>query len=106
MRVLEEVAKQKPDVLIHLGDTYYSGTYAEQRDFLHDPVRAHLGEAVPVYLVPGNHDYYAKGGAPVGTGPNTKRVLHVIVALGCLTPYPYPHPNPDPNPNHIRDAWL
>jgi len=62
MRVLEEVAKQKPDVLIHLGDTYYSGTYAEQRDFLHDPVRAHLGEAVPVYLVPGNHDYYAKGG--------------------------------------------
>ena len=62
MRVLEELAKLKPDIVIHLGDTYYSGTLTEQRDFLHDPLRAHLGEQVPVYLIPGNHDYYASGG--------------------------------------------
>lgn len=48
--------------MIHLGDTYYSGTRAEQEAFLHDPIKAVLGEAIPVYLVPGNHDYYGGGG--------------------------------------------
>ena len=62
IHVLKELAKLKPDLVIHLGDTYYAGTIQEQRDFLHDPIRAYLGENVPIYLVPGNHDYYSAGG--------------------------------------------
>jgi len=62
LHVLHELKKQAPDIVIHLGDTYYSGTRAEQEAFLHDPIKAVLGEAIPVYLVPGNHDYYGGGG--------------------------------------------
>jgi len=59
-RVMEELAKQKPDVLLHLGDTYYSGTEEEQRKIILEPLRELL-DGVPVFVVPGNHDYYSNG---------------------------------------------
>lgn len=59
-RVMEELSKQQPDVLLHLGDTYYSGTEEEQRTLILEPLREFLN-GVPMFAVPGNHDYYSNG---------------------------------------------
>jgi len=47
--------------VVHLGDTYYVGSPAEQRD--HVLVAWPRPEAVPIrsWAVPGNHDYYSGG---------------------------------------------
>lgn len=67
--LLEQLlTSQRPDVLVHLGDVYYSGTPAEmQHNFvapLRSVLREHpaLGAGPLVYTVPGNHDYYSGGG--------------------------------------------
>jgi hypothetical protein len=62
--LLQSVKRQKPDVVIHLGDVYYSGTEAECDTFFLQIVndvldRAHTG--IPVYTIPGNHDMYSAG---------------------------------------------
>jgi predicted phosphodiesterase len=66
--VLEEVFKHEPDLLIHVGDIYYSGTPAEGRQNFLAPInraRAKVGSGkprnIPVYNLPGNHDYYSGG---------------------------------------------
>jgi len=50
-----------PDAIIHLGDIYYSGTPSEcQTTFIQ--ALASAGAAnIPVFTLPGNHDYYALG---------------------------------------------
>ncbi|MFF2158675.1 metallophosphoesterase family protein [Paenibacillus chitinolyticus] len=57
--------EQGGDAVIHLGDTYYLGTPEEcRRNFkeVFDEVFAKTGKPrIPVYSVPGNHDYYAFG---------------------------------------------
>lgn len=53
-----------PTVFIHLGDIYYSGTPEECRSHvlnLFREVFAEEGRTVPVFTIPGNHDYYAMG---------------------------------------------
>ncbi len=61
--LLEAVAALKPDVLIHLGDIYYSCNSREARAFF-DDVRAVFPEgAARVFTLCGNHDLYA-GGEP------------------------------------------
>lgn len=62
--VLEQVASHKPDVLIHLGDIYYSGTPDEcQKYFLDliDDVFDRASHPIPVYTLAGNHDMYDGG---------------------------------------------
>jgi len=59
--VLNSLKAEKPDVVIHLGDVYYSGTLQEQQQFLLQPLRAAFGEGLPILLIPGNHDYYSGG---------------------------------------------
>jgi len=63
--VLEEVFKHKPDVLIHVGDIYYAGTPDEAQTNFMDPVNKARSLAaannIPVYNLPGNHDYYSGG---------------------------------------------
>ncbi|MFC4992808.1 metallophosphoesterase family protein [Rubritalea tangerina] len=66
--VLEEVFKHEPDILIHVGDIYYAGTPNEaQTNFLDIINAARLkpsqgkSRAIPVYNLPGNHDYYSGG---------------------------------------------
>ncbi|WP_084783895.1 metallophosphoesterase [Paenibacillus sp. FJAT-26967] len=53
------------DAIIHLGDIYYSGTPDEcNRNFnaIFDEVFAETGKPrIPVFTIPGNHDYYAFG---------------------------------------------
>lgn len=62
--MLREIfADHRPTAIIHLGDVYYSGTIEECADKFTRP----FGELfqttppVPVFTIPGNHDYYAWG---------------------------------------------
>jgi predicted phosphodiesterase len=59
--LLAEIGRQEPDVLIHLGDIYYSGTSREvQERFLH-VCRETRGLDCPIYTLSGNHDMYSGG---------------------------------------------
>ncbi|WP_420629066.1 metallophosphoesterase family protein [Candidatus Leptofilum sp.] len=62
--VFEEMCLHKPDVVIHLGDVYYSGTGKEQAENFTNIVNR-IREDYPcvLYNLPGNHDYYAGGAA-------------------------------------------
>lgn len=61
INVLQQVARFKPDVLIHVGDIYYSGTQPEaQANFL-DVCRSLFGVDVPLFSLCGNHDMYSGG---------------------------------------------
>lgn len=64
--VLDQLMLQQPDLIIHVGDVYYAGTADEQtNNFLKliQQARARHHRNIPVYTLPGNHDYYC-GGAP------------------------------------------
>ncbi|HEV7669201.1 MAG TPA: metallophosphoesterase [Thermoanaerobaculia bacterium] len=65
--LLEKVAAHKPDVLIHLGDVYYSGTEIENDQYFLGPVNQIFGRGpgrpLPVFNLPGNHDMYSGGTA-------------------------------------------
>ena len=62
--VLDQLMQQTPDVIIHVGDIYYSGTHDECvsnfLDLIND-ARAKYRRLIPVYTLPGNHDYYSGG---------------------------------------------
>jgi calcineurin-like phosphoesterase family protein len=69
INVLQEVARQKPDVLIHLGDIYYSGTPEECEANFRTIVERVLDRGntrIPVFTLPGNHDMYSGGGGYYG----------------------------------------
>lgn len=63
--LLEDMVQKGVDVIIHLGDIYYAGTpYESQKIF--DIIEKHAinkqtGKRIPVYMIPGNHDYYSFG---------------------------------------------
>jgi hypothetical protein len=60
------VAELRPAALIHVGDVYYSGTERESRRHFRDVLADTFGKfppPIPVYDLPGNHDYYAGGRA-------------------------------------------
>lgn len=62
--VLDQLMRQAPDLIIHVGDVYYAGTEDEQNSNFLTPVadaRQAYGRDVPVYALPGNHDYYSGG---------------------------------------------
>jgi predicted phosphodiesterase len=62
--VLDQLMQQKPDVIVHLGDIYYAGTVDECRTNFLVPIQAarqKFGQKIPVYTIPGNHDYYSGG---------------------------------------------
>lgn len=67
--LLKQVALQKPDVVIHLGDIYYSGTPEEcDANFksIVDTVLQRATQDVPVYTLSGNHDMYSGGAGYYG----------------------------------------
>lgn len=61
INLLQEIKKLAPDVLIHLGDVYYSGTLTEQQNNFLDICRGIFGTSVPIYSLCGNHDMYSGG---------------------------------------------
>lgn len=63
IEVLKFVAGESPDIVVHLGDIYYSGTPAECRVNFVDPINAILRKQkpLPVYTLSGNHDVYCGG---------------------------------------------
>ncbi len=52
-----------PDLIIHVGDVYYAGTEREFRHNFNGPLNAVRARhrPIPVYNLPGNHDYYSGG---------------------------------------------
>jgi hypothetical protein len=63
IEVLKCIAGKGPDIVVHLGDIYYSGTPVECRSNFVDPINAILRKekALPVYSLSGNHDMYSGG---------------------------------------------
>jgi hypothetical protein len=63
IEILKSMANDNPDVVVHLGDIYYSGTPAECRSNFVDPINAILRDqkSIPVYSLSGNHDMYCGG---------------------------------------------
>jgi predicted phosphodiesterase len=59
--LLTEVGRQAPDLLIHLGDIYYSGTSREVQERFLNVCRATPGLDIPIYTLSGNHDMYSGG---------------------------------------------
>ncbi|WP_109483826.1 metallophosphoesterase [Paraburkholderia sp. C35] len=67
--LLKQAALQNPDIVIHLGDIYYSGTPEEcDANFRNivDTVLARSTKDVPVYTLSGNHDMYSGGAGYYG----------------------------------------
>jgi hypothetical protein len=63
-RVLEQVRDKRPDVVIHLGDIYYSGTERECEvnfETVIDDVFDRAKTNLPIYTLCGNHDMYCGG---------------------------------------------
>jgi hypothetical protein len=63
IEVLKLIAGDKPDVLVHLGDIYYSGTPTECQARFNGPINLVLrnGSMLPVFTLSGNHDMYCGG---------------------------------------------
>ncbi|MBD77773.1 MAG: hypothetical protein CL840_02375 [Crocinitomicaceae bacterium] len=62
--VMDLLFEQQVDVILHLGDIYYAGTPTEAKNnFLQiiQDLRTKHGLQIPVYNLPGNHDYYSGG---------------------------------------------
>lgn len=58
------VKTEKPDAIIHLGDIYYSGLPTECDAFvaaINYAFESSGVDPVPVFTLPGNHDYYSLG---------------------------------------------
>ncbi len=63
-KLLEAVRAHQPDVVIHLGDIYYSGTATETHQYFLDmlnDVLARNENPIAVYTLTGNHDMYSGG---------------------------------------------
>jgi hypothetical protein len=64
IQLLKQINDEKPDVLIHLGDIYYSGTPIECQKNFAEPVERLLrttGRDPKVFTLSGNHDMYCGG---------------------------------------------
>lgn len=63
--VEQALTEYQIDAIIHLGDIYYSGTPSECQahfvDALHGLFEKLGLESIPVFAIPGNHEYYAAG---------------------------------------------
>lgn len=61
--LLQQVARKRPHIVIHLGDIYYSGTTREMEENFLKVCQDILPRGTQLYTIPGNHDLYA-GGKP------------------------------------------
>jgi hypothetical protein len=62
VNLLRQVQRKQPDVVIHMGDIYYSGTAKENQSYFLDIFEKILDRTrIPVYSLTGNHDMYSGG---------------------------------------------
>jgi Calcineurin-like phosphoesterase len=64
LAVLDQLMQQYPDLIIHIGDIYYAGTHDECINNFLGPIndaRKKYKKPIPVYTIPGNHEYYSGG---------------------------------------------
>ena len=61
--LLRQVARKQPQIVVHLGDIYYSGTADECRKNFLAPYRSILPAGTRLFTLTGNHDMYS-GGVP------------------------------------------
>jgi hypothetical protein len=61
--LLRSVARHSPNIFIHLGDIYFSGTDHETQNYFIDVIDKILPNTVKRLSLPGNHDMYS-GGKP------------------------------------------
>lgn len=61
INLLKQVATFKPDILLHLGDVYYSGTQSEAQNNFVAICQQVLGAKTPLFSLCGNHDMYSGG---------------------------------------------
>jgi predicted phosphodiesterase len=62
--VLAQIARKNPDVVIHMGDVYYSGTDFEMQNYFYNIWKESLDlTKIPTFTLAGNHDMFC-GGAP------------------------------------------
>ena len=62
VELLKQVNAKHPDVVIHLGDVYYSGTHNENQGYFLGVLDEVLDRSrVAVYSLTGNHDMYSGG---------------------------------------------
>jgi predicted phosphodiesterase len=62
--VLAQIARKNPDVVIHMGDVYYSGTDFEMQNYFYNIWKESLDLTKTVtFTLSGNHDMFC-GGAP------------------------------------------
>jgi hypothetical protein len=70
INVLKAACSLHPDVIIHLGDIYFSGLPEECHDNFLRIMRSHAvdraGAPIPVFNMAGNHDYYSGGAGFLG----------------------------------------
>jgi 3',5'-cyclic AMP phosphodiesterase CpdA len=60
--ILQQIKGFNPDVLLHLGDVYYSGTVQEVQERFQSVVGSVFGTSVPRrFSLSGNHDMYSGG---------------------------------------------
>jgi hypothetical protein len=79
-RLLGQVARKAPDVVIHLGDIYYSGTTLEGHSRFLNICRDVLEPGMRVYTLSGNHDMYSGGAGYYGLLDE----LHQPASYFCL----------------------
>jgi predicted phosphodiesterase len=60
-QVLAQIARKKPNVVIHMGDIYYSATDFEVQNYFYN-IWNGLLPGIPSYTLAGNHDMFAGGG--------------------------------------------
>jgi hypothetical protein len=62
IELLQNIMLQhNPTAIIHLGDIYYSGTPTECTHAFIDALAAVGASKIPVFTIPGNHEYYSLG---------------------------------------------
>ena len=62
--VLSQIARKNPDVVIHMGDVYYSGTDFEMQNYFYNIWKESLDlTKTATFTLSGNHDMFC-GGAP------------------------------------------
>jgi predicted phosphodiesterase len=61
--LLAAIARKNPDVVIHLGDVYYSGTEFEMENYFYNIWNSELDlTKTKTFALTGNHDMYSGGG--------------------------------------------